>query len=87
MATYTLDELLQMDGLNYNQEKFVNIDWSMVSYNDWTTPHFWASKYPPDLIETFPSLWQHFENLAEKYKNITPLMELEERQKLATSTI
>lgn len=81
MATFTLEQTLQMDGLNYTQEKRANIDWNMLSYTDWRTPEFWAAKYPEGLIEMFPGLWQHCENLAEQYKDKTPLMELEERQK------
>ena len=81
MATFTIEEILNDPKMQFNNEPYRNdhIDWSMMFYEDWKTPEFWAKKFPAGLTEQFPGIWQHFEYLAENSK--TPLEEWEERQK------
>lgn len=75
-----IENILNDPKMQFNQPYIDNrIDWSMMSYNDWKTPEFWAKKYPAGLAEEFPGLWQHFEYLAENAKS--PLEEWEEIQK------
>jgi hypothetical protein len=65
--------------LNYsleNQEK--DIDWAKVCYNSfYKTPEYFASKFPPEWVDTFPCFDQLVGIMAEKAKS--PLEEMEER--------
>lgn len=86
MATFTLEQVLNDPHMQYDTDNSnpLNIDWSMMFYDDWRTPEFWANKYPPGFVEAFPGIWSHFEYLAENAKS--PLAELEERQSTQTET-
>lgn len=59
------------------------IDWSALSYDDWNNPAFWYAKQPPGLLEQFPELYTWVDKIAEERQGITPLMEIEHRQKQA----
>ncbi len=59
------------------------IDWSALSYDDWNTNAFWYGKQPEGLLEQFPELIAWVDQIAEDRRGITPLMELEYRQKQA----
>jgi hypothetical protein len=78
MATFTIEEILNNPKMQFNDEPSCNIDWSMMVYDDWKNPAYWASKYPPGFIEQFPGIWEHCEYLAENAKS--PLEEWQERQ-------
>jgi hypothetical protein len=79
MATFTIEELLNNPKMQYDTEPTPNFDWSMMTYDDWKTPAYWASKYPPGFIEQFPGIWEHCEYLAQNAKS--PLEEWEDRHK------
>ena len=80
MATFTIEQVLNNPKMQYNNDNSnpLNIDWSMMFYDDWRTPEYWAQKYPADFVDAFPAMWKHFEYLAENAKS--PLAEWEERQ-------
>lgn len=67
--------------LDANQSNY--IDWSALYYDDWNTPAFWYAKQPPGLLEQFPCLCEWVDSIAEDREGITPLMEIEYRQKKA----
>lgn len=65
--------------LNYSLENQTKeIDWSKVQYNAfYKSPDFFASKFPPEWIDTFPSFDKLVDIMASKAK--TPIEEMDER--------
>lgn len=59
------------------------IDWSALDYDEWNNKAFWYAKQPDGLLEQFPELISWVDSIAEDRQGITPLMEIEFRQKQA----
>jgi hypothetical protein len=57
------------------------IDWSALQYDDWSSYEFWAKKMPDGLLAQFPELHEIVNTIYESKKHITPLMELEYRER------